>query len=367
MTSVLVRSRRLFLTALAGVALSLPTLASGPSPAGPQTLASRHLGAERAYRVELPASYGVSGSQQRYPVLVVLDAQQHFAHVAASARYLAAQGDIPELIVVGVNSGKRVHDYTQTDWPTAWIGGGGAGKFKRFIADELLPALDRQLRTSGERLLLGHSAGGQFALHLLATESTHFQAYLALSPSLDWDDRLPVRELEAALQQRERVSAFLYVAEDPSFGRALNDQLALRRVLQTQAPRGLHWEVVAYPKETHTSIALQGSIDALRARYHGYRLHDDDAQVLAEVSSVAKTDTLAERYALLARDGRPPQVPEAAYIAVAEAHFRRGEAQAGVALLRRAVADYPWSAFSREALADGLARLAKEPQPGTGR
>jgi hypothetical protein len=247
------------------------------------------------------------------------------------------------------------------------VGGGGATKFRRFIADELLPVLDRQLRTSGERLLLGHSAAGQFALHLLATESALFQAYLVLSPSLDWDGRLPVRELESALQRRERVPAFLYVAEDPSFGRAMNDQLALRRVLQDQAPRGLHWQVVAYPKETHGSVALQGSVDALRARYHGYRLHDDDAQVLAQVSSAGKIDALAERYALLARDGRPPQVPEVAYLAVAEAHFRRGETQAGVALLRRAVAAYPWSVDSREALANGLARLAKEPQAAVGR
>ena len=100
-------------------------------------------------------------------------------------------------------------------------------------------------------------------------------------------------------------------------------------------------------------------IDALRARYHGYRLHNDDAQVLAEVSSAEKIDALAERYALLARDGRPPQVPEAAYRAVAEAHFRRGEPKAGVALLQRAVAAYPWSVGSRQALADGKARLAK--------
>ncbi len=367
MTSPHLRSRRTIVSALLGCALAGPAIANSTITASLQTLVSRHLGAERSYRIDLPASYAASGSEQRYPLLLVLDAQQHFAHVVANARFLAAQGDIPELIVVGVNSGKRVHDYTQTDWPAQWIGGGGAAKFRRFIADELLPALDGQLRTSGERLLLGHSAAGQFALNLLATESAVFQAYLVLSPSLDWDGRLPVRELETALQGRERMPAFLYVAEDPSFGQALNDQLALRKVLQNHAPRGLHWQVVAYPKETHGSVALKGSVDALRARYHGYRLHNDDAQVLAEVSSAENIDALAERYALLARDGRPPQVPEAAYRAVAEAHFRRGEPKAGVALLQRAVAAYPWSVGSRQALADGKARLAKEPQAAVGR
>ena len=53
-------------------------------------------------------------------------------------------------------------------------------------------------------------------------------------------------------------------AEDPSLGGALTDQLALRQVLQTQAPRGLHAEVVSYPKERHVSVVLQGAIDGLR-------------------------------------------------------------------------------------------------------
>jgi predicted alpha/beta superfamily hydrolase len=361
MPSPLLLGRRAIVSALLGCALAAPVVASGPDPSPAQIIASRHLGSERAYRVELPASYATSG-EQRYPLLVVLDAQQHFAHVSATVRFLAGQGDIPEFIVVGVASGRRVHDYTQTDWPQQWVGGGGASKFRRFLADELLPTLDKSLRTSGERLLLGHSAAGQFALHLLATDSALFQGYLVISPGLDWDDRLPVRELEVVLKARERLPAFLYVAEDPSLGQALNDQLALRQVLQSHAPRALHWQVVAYPKETHGSVVLQGTIDALRARYHGYRLHPDEAPLLAELSSVRKIDALAERYALLARDGHAPQVPELAFHAVAEAHFQRQEAQAGVALLRRAAASYPGSAASREALAEGLKRMATAPQ-----
>lgn len=352
------------------MALAWPAaaVAQAAEPAAPaqRVIASRHLGAARGYRVEWPASYAVSGSQ-RYPLLVVLDGQQHLAPVAAMVRFLADQGEIPEHIVVGVDSGKRIHDYTQSDWSSHWVGGGGAAAFRRFMADDLLPALDAGLRTSGERLLLAHSAAGQFALHLLATEGAHFQSYLLASPSLEWDGRLPVRELEAAFKARERLPAFLYIAEDPALGAALNDQLALRQVLQTHAPRGLHWQVVSYPKETHGSVVLQATIDALRARYHGYRLHPDDAPLLAELGATGQLDALGQRYALLARDGRAMPVPESAFHEVAEAHFRRHEAQAGVALLRRAVAQYPWSQGSRAALAEGLKRLADQPRVPTGR
>jgi uncharacterized protein len=197
---------------------------------------------------------------------------------------------------------------------------------------------------------------------VLATESTLFDAYVLLSPSLDWDGRLPVRELQAAFKAREQLPAFLYIAEDMALGSVLTDQLALRQVLQDLAPRGLHWQAVSYPKETHGSIALQGTIDALRARYHGWRLHPDDGMPLAENSTSLRVDALGQRYAMLARHGRAATIPEEAFHAVAEAHFRRNEPQAGVALLRRAVAAYPWSEESRDALAQALKRLEAAPQ-----
>lgn len=351
--------RRLGLRLLAaGLALSL--CAPLRAAEAPRSLASKTLGAERAFQVQLPDSYA-HAARQRYPLLVVLDAQPQFEHVAGNVRFLANQGEIPELIVVGVASGKRVHDYTQTDWPQAWAGGGGAAKFKRFIADELLPSLARDYRVSGERLLLGHSAAGQFALHVLATEPALFDAYIVTSPSLDWDAGLPVRELEAGFRARERLPAFVYVAEDLSLGGVLTDQLALRRVLQTQAPRGLQAEVVAYPKERHASVVLPGAIDGLRARYLGHRLPPDDAPVLAEISSTRGIDALGLRFAQLAHTGRSATIPEEAFIDVAEAHLRRGEVSAAVALLRRAVQAWPDSKDCREALAQALKKLADAP------
>lgn len=354
-------SRRLGLKLLG---LGLAACLASPLPAAEpaRSLPSRPLGAERAYQVQLPDSYA-NAPRQRYPLLLVLDAQQQFEHVAANVRFLANQGEIPELIVVGVASGKRVHDYTQTDWPQAWVGGGGAHKFKRFLADELLPTLARDYRASGERLLLGHSAAGQFALHVLATEPGLFNAYLVTSPSLDWDGGLPARELEAAFKARDSLPAFVYVAEDPSLGGALTDQLKLRRVLQTQAPRGLQAEVAAYPKERHVSIVLQGAIDGLRARYLGHRLPPDDAPVLAEISSTRGVDALGLRYAQLAHTGRSATIPEEAFIDVAEAHQRRGEWPAAVALLRRAVVAWPDSKDCQDALAAALKKQVESQAP----
>jgi len=90
-----------------------------------QRIHSAVLNEDRSYQVSLPDSYGWA-KDRRYPVLYVLDGQTHFLHTAGSVGYLAAHGEIPEMIVVAIESTVRVKDFTQTDWPTAWVGGGGA-------------------------------------------------------------------------------------------------------------------------------------------------------------------------------------------------------------------------------------------------
>jgi predicted alpha/beta superfamily hydrolase len=160
-----------------------------------QRIHSAVLNEDRSYRVYLPPSYRWA-KDRSYPVLYLLDGGEQFVHTAASVDYLATYGEIPEMIVVGVDSTVRVRDFTQSDWSSHWIGGGGAGNFKRFLSTELIPTVERTYRANGFPALSGHSAGGQFALYCLTSEPSLFHAYMVLSPSLDWDDNLPQRSLE---------------------------------------------------------------------------------------------------------------------------------------------------------------------------
>src|SRR5262249_35069091 len=239
-----------------------------------QRIHSSVLKEERNYRVYLPESYRWA-KDRRYPVLYLLDGQTHFVHTAASVAYLAVQGDIPEMIVVGIDSTVRVRDFTQTDWPSHWMGGGGADRFNQCLSKELIPHVEKAYRTDGFRVLAGHSASGQFALYCLTSSPSLFQAYIALSPSLDWDDNLPQRSLETSFKSSKQLNAFLYVARCDDNGRALADYDRLVDMRKTYFPRGFRWHSQAFPDETHGSIALLGQIDALRRLYAGYRFHGD--------------------------------------------------------------------------------------------
>jgi predicted alpha/beta superfamily hydrolase len=309
------------------------------------------LNEKRNYRVSLPDSYRWA-KNRRYPVLYVLDGESNFFHTAASVSFLSARGEIPEMVVVGVDSTVRVRDYTQTDWPQAWVGGGGAGNFKRFMSAELIPAIENNYRTDGFRLLSGHSAAGQYALYCLSSEPSLFRAYIALSPSLDWDHNLPQRALEKSFASTRKLEAFLYVARSDDAGRPLADYKRLVQTLKEKSPKGLRWFSQAFPKETHSGVPLLAQIDALRHVYQGYRFHND---------MMSKGFAYAEQHfqRVSKTVGWPLGVPEGVINEFAYEALSQGRTPAAVALFNRNVQANPNSANAWDGLADAYAKLGQ--------
>lgn len=178
------------LTALC-VAAPLVAQTTPKAPWETLTIKSTTLGEARTIRVVTPADYG--NAQRRFPVLVLLDANDddQFGAATANLRFMAGRAAIPELILVGIVNGKdRGHDLSPTatgatarQIPTA----GGASKFVDFIAGEVLPAVRSKYRTLPATFLAGHSLGGLVALHTAATR-TEFAGLVAMSPSLWWND-----------------------------------------------------------------------------------------------------------------------------------------------------------------------------------
>lgn len=311
-------------------------------------VASAALGETRRVEVHLPASYSWA-TERRYPVLYLLDGQTHGGHAVASTDFLAAQGQLPEMIVVSVTSTVRVRDFTQTDWPEAWNGGGGAANFARFLTTELVPRIERDYRASPFRILAGHSASGQFALHQLATQPETFHAYIAMAPSLDWDGRLPIRELEAALPRADRPARFVYFAYGDDLGQALADDLRLARALAAAPPGSLRAVVRAFPEETHSALPLLALIEGLRSLYAGYALPEE----LAELGLVAVDAHYAE---LATRLGTPFAAPEAALNEVGYRLLGSERVAEAIEVFERAARENPSSANAWDSLAEALAK-----------
>jgi predicted alpha/beta superfamily hydrolase len=307
---------------------------------------SSQLNEDRQYKVYLPDSYKWA-QDKRYPVLYVLDGDTHFVHTAAAVGFLSPQGEIPEMIVVAIASTIRIRDFTQTDWSSHWVGGGGAGKFRAFLSKELIPEIDRTYRTQDFRVLSGHSAGGQFALYCLTAEPTIFQGYFVMSPSLEWDDELPLRSLESYLSSNRVEPAFVYISrgDDYQGGRVLADFNRLVELLG-KAPQVVRSQIRSFPEETHTTLPLLSQIDALRSLYSGWRLPQETldqglAAVQAHYQNISK---------ML---GRTVAVPESAVNDVAYTLLEQGKLKEAIAVFQGNVDANPNSPNAYDGLADG--------------
>lgn len=233
------------------------------------TLHSKILGEDRTVFVALPTSY--ARSSQKYPVLYLTDAQWQFDHTRTTAAFLTRNGIIPEMIIAGVTNPDRTRDLYATRADLKLKGrtipfpnSGNADQFVEFFEKELISWTDATYRTSPLRILAGHSAGGNFALHAMRVKPALFQAVMVASPWLDWDERKELMELlpfvaSAKLQAR---ALFFTCADDGTEMRENID--ALSAALKSRTNASLRWESANYLSETHDSTVIKSYFDGLR-------------------------------------------------------------------------------------------------------
>lgn len=170
---------------------------------------SRYLAHDRTVVVYLPPLYDPE-SADRYPVLYLHDGQNVFDRATSfgeewqvdeSAQHLIMAGRIEPLIIVGIyNTGEhRLDEYTPT--PESRAGRGGhADDYGRMLVEELKPFIDVTYNTfpsAASTAMGGSSLGGLLTLHLGLRYPTVFSRLAVLSPSVWWDDRVLLREVEA--------------------------------------------------------------------------------------------------------------------------------------------------------------------------
>ena len=169
---------------------------------------------QRRVQVYLPSSYETS--QARYPVLYLLDGDAYYVSVAGTVRLLSeSSGRIPEMIVVSIPNVARAHELAPPlrkpkpdEEPYV------ADRFLRFLKQDLIPWVDAQYRTQPFRLIVGHSRGGLFTLYTFLNAPDTFNAYLALSPALWWDDQALLQAAPEKLRALRpgKATRFLYLS-----------------------------------------------------------------------------------------------------------------------------------------------------------
>ena len=239
------------------------------------SIASRVLGQERRIAVRLPTGYA-DKPDARYPVVYVIDGgpEQDFPHLAGLAQSADVNGTFEPFILVGIETVKRREEITPAvkDMApyVAELGQapGGSANFRRFIAQDVKPWVEARYRTSGHDAVMGESLAGLFVVETLFAEPALFDDYIAVSPSLWWDDMKFGRQARDYLRRVQPGPRRLYLTLADEGYRHEQGVNQLVAALKAGAPAGLQWLYVPQgDSETHASIYHGAALDAWRAFY----------------------------------------------------------------------------------------------------
>ena len=269
------------------------------------SLFSTLLNEERQVWVYVPQG----AANKKYPVVYLLDGDAHFSSVVGMIQQLSTvNGNMlcPEMIVVGIPNTDRGRDLTPThvkeifgDTLLARTTGGGE-TFTQFIKEELIPYIDKKYPTTSYRTLIGHSLGGLFAINTLVNHADMFNNFLAIDPSLWWDNRKLSIQANQVLGESVYMGKSLYVAvantmqpgmdlatiesDTSKNDRHIKSILEFNKRTDNKIDKELSFKWKYYNDDSHASVPLIAEHDALRFFFSWYdfkevgKLYDADSK-----------------------------------------------------------------------------------------
>lgn len=275
-------------------------------------------------------------SEQRYPVVYLLDGNAHFYSVAGMIQNLSqVNGNTvcPEMIVVGIPNTIRERDLTPTkagDDPfLAEISRlrttGGGENFISFIEKELIPYIDSNYPTQPYKMLIGHSFGGLAVMNTLLNHTKLFNSYIAIDPSMWWDNMHFLKSTKQGFREKDFDGTTLYLAVANTMDqdmdihkvqtdttvptRGIRGTLSLDSFINKEKPKGLRYASKYYEDNTHNSVPLIATYDGLRFIFDKYELKIDRKDILDPSEPFAKK--IHQRYEdisqLFGYEVKPPE------------------------------------------------------------
>lgn len=252
---------------------------------------SEILDADRTCWVNLPTSYDDPNfGPQKYPVIYVMDGTSNFFPLTGLVNFMggpkSVNYQIPEVIVVGIDTTKRLRDLTPNASTKSFDGkepenpvpneSGGGELFFEFVTKELIPTIESKYRTLPYRVYVGHSLGGLTSTYTLLHHPGVFNGYMAIDPSLWWDAAKYVNESPRKLENfgTDKIQRYYLSAVEPSdeVGMSFHSESIdkLKSNLAAHAPENLKWKVEVIPDTDHSSIPLLSWYYGFQFIFEGY-------------------------------------------------------------------------------------------------
>ncbi|MBY0574560.1 MAG: hypothetical protein K2P84_12845 [Undibacterium sp.] len=289
--------------------------------------------------------------QGKYPVVYLLDGDEHFIPLMGMIQTLCS-GDLnsscPQMILVGIKPGNRMNELTPTKAgslhaPKTIIEASGGGElFTQFMENELFPYIEKNYPTAPHRTLIGHSVGGLFVINTLAHHPNMFNNYVAIDPSMWWDNRKLVSDMKTALSTQSLAGKSLFVAiannmtsnftlqsvikDTSTKTNSIRSNLKLKAILENDKVSKLRSKSHYYPDENHGTVPLIAEFEALRWLFEPFRIQNREDYWEEEFDGVSAIKLRFEKVSkLLGYHVIPPNLMaiDFGYPHLKDKHFKR--------------------------------------------
>jgi predicted alpha/beta superfamily hydrolase len=223
-------------------------------------LHSEILNEDRTILIALPGDY--EKSKKNYPVIYLTDGQWNFNVTSQAIGSQSGNGLAPQMIVVAIQTlENRDRDLVATRNEQEKMGG-ATDNFYSFLTKELVPFIEKNYRTFPYRAICGTSFGGIFVVHSFIKNPKFFDSYLALSPSMGWDDGIFLkRSKDFLINNPDLKNSLYFCVANEGLEMGVN---SYAEILQKYSPQGLKWKFEEYPKEVHGTIPYLSTYNGLR-------------------------------------------------------------------------------------------------------
>ncbi|NER17611.1 alpha/beta hydrolase-fold protein [Spongiivirga citrea] len=212
---------------------------------------SSNLNEERVIQVHTPDGY--SESEQKYPVLYILDGQQYFLSGVGVQKALRKPRAIPKMIIVGIN------DNESSRW--TWFGD-EKEKFSSFLIDEVIPFINSSYRTNEEHIIFGWEGAAYYASELILKHPEAFNGVILSNGGY--------ASKEIIKDFSKTKATYLYMANSKKDIYNISYTAEFHEILKEHGPQNLVWKYDLYNDEIHESLAHLALYKGLKFYYHNY-------------------------------------------------------------------------------------------------
>jgi len=305
------------------------------------TLNSKILGEDRPVFISTPQGY--ENTEEKYPVLYLLDGGAHFLHATGVVQFLARNGRLPQMIVVGIPNTNRNRDFTPFKTEN-FQNSGGADNFLAFLNTELIPFVNNKYRTQPYNILFGHSLTGMFDIYTLSKEKDLFDAFIVASPFLQYHDEIVLKSLDIFLKDSPELNHSIYITigNEPDYFSSLDK---LSNLFDKYSPKKLNWKYVKMENEDHGSVPHKTIYDGLEFIYSGWRISNEQ---------LAKgIETVDEHYKNLSKKyGYEIKIPEFVLNQIGYRYINQQLFDEAIAVFLQNIENYPNSANVYDSMGD---------------